>query len=148
MADRTLIHEFARNNDIYAGATVAAFTIDGAGQPTSTLATLYAAISGGDVVANPQALDSRGRFKQPVYFDVPVVLRVSSAFAPSHDSGVIRPNLSTADVTAAQAAATAAAVSAAAAASSAIEAQAAAATGGDRYWPNYWRHAALFPTAY
>lgn len=111
---RSLLAEFQVRNDLYAGASVSAFATDGAGNPTTTLITLYAGPSGADVLSNPQVLDGQGRFQRPVYFETPCVVRVSSAFAASHDSGVLVPALSTADVTQAAASASAAAASLAA----------------------------------
>lgn len=144
---RSAIIMFQHRNDIYRGASVTAYEPDADGNPTTTKIALYANPTGGTTLANPQILDGEGRFRQPVYAEVPCVLVISSAFASSHATGVINPPLSSADATDAQAAATAAAVSAAAAAQSAIEA-AAAATGGNNYWPVYWRHNALFDTVY
>lgn len=111
---RSLLEAFQVRNDLYAGAYVSAYATDGAGNPTATLITLYAGPAGADVVSNPQTLDGQGRMRQPVYFDTPCVLRVASAFAASHDSGVIAPALSTADVTQAAASAASAAASLAA----------------------------------
>jgi hypothetical protein len=111
---RTLLQAFDARNDVYAGGSVAVYATDGAGNPTATLVTLYAGPAGADALANPQVLDGHGRFKQPVYFETPCIMRVSSAFAVSHDSGVLTPALSAADVAAAQAAAVAAAAALAA----------------------------------
>ena len=111
---RTLLDAFSARNDVYAGGSVAVYATDGAGNPTSTLITLYAAPSGATALANPQTLDGQGRFRQPVYFETECILRVASAFAASHDSGVLTPALSASDVAAATAAAVAAAASLAA----------------------------------
>jgi len=111
---RTLLDAFQARNDAYAGGTVALLATDGAGNPTATLIALYASPSGAAPLANPQTLDGHGRFRQPVYFETACIMRVASAFAASHDSGVIRPALDGADVAAAQAAAAAAAASLAA----------------------------------
>ena len=96
---RTLMQAFDARNDVYAGGSVAVYATDGAGNPTATLITLYAGPAGADALANPQVLDGHGRFKQPVYFETQCLMRVSSAFAASHDSGVLTPALSTADGT-------------------------------------------------
>lgn len=111
---RTLLDAFSARNDVYAGGSVAVYATDGAGNPTSTLITLYAGPAGADVLANPQTLDGQGRFRQPVYFETACIMRVASAFASSHDSGVLTPALSASDVTAAAASAAAAAASLAA----------------------------------
>lgn len=145
---RSSLIAFQHRNDIYRGASVTAYEPDANGNPTAVKVPLYANPTGATTLANPQILDGEGRFRQPVYFEAPCVLVISSAFASAHTTGVINPPLSSADAIAAQAAATAAAISAAAAASSANDAAAAAATGGDRYWPVYWRHNALYPTTY
>lgn len=138
-AVRTALREFALRNEVYAGASVDAFIPDVNGNPTAARATLYRATTGLDALPNPQTLDGEGKFQQPVYFDVPVVLSISSAFAGSHNTGVIRPSLSDADVIAAQAAASAAAASAAAAATAAATADAALQQ-ASATWPTYWRH--------
>lgn len=106
---RSLLREFQTRNDLYAGASVSAFVPDGSGNPTATLVTLYAGPTGATTLGNPQVLDGEGKFRQPVYHKVSVVLTVSSAFATSHNTGVIRPSLSDADVAAAAASAAAAA---------------------------------------
>jgi hypothetical protein len=111
---RSLLQAFDARNDVYAGGAVAAYATDGAGNPTTTLIPLYAGQSGATLLANPQALNGHGQFAQPVYVDTPCILRVSSAFATSHDSGVMLPSLSAADVTAAAASAASAAASLAA----------------------------------
>jgi hypothetical protein len=111
---RSLLQAFDARNDIYAGGVVAAYATDGAGNATTTLIPLYAGPSGATVLANPQVLNGHGQFQQPVYFDTPCILRVSSAFAASHDSGQVTPNLSSADVSASAMSAAAAAASLAA----------------------------------
>jgi len=143
---RSSIAMFQHRNDIYRGASVTAYEPDASGNPTATKIALYANPTGGTTLANPQILDGEGRFKQPVYAEVPCVLVISSAFAASERTGVINPPLSAADATAAIAAAAAAAASAAAAAASAIEA-ASAANSTAAYWPTYYRHENLFTTA-
>lgn len=88
---RTNLGEFSTANKIYAGATVSIYTVSG-GEPTETLATLYAAISGSTELANPQTLDAYGKLAQPVYIDEPVIATVTGfGNAPSHNTGVIAP---------------------------------------------------------
>jgi hypothetical protein len=143
---RSAIIMFQHRNDIYRGASVTAYEPDADGDPTATKITLYANPTGGTTLANPQILDGEGRFRQPVYAEVPCVLVVSSAFASADISGVISPPLSSTDVADAAADAAAAAASAAAAAQSAIDASNAADT-ATAYWPTYYRHENLFTTA-
>lgn len=145
-AVRTALREFALRNEVYAGSRVTAYVPDANGNPTAVLVTLYRAQTGGDTLPNPQDLDGDGKFQQPVYFDAPLVMSVSSAFAGSHNTGVIRPSLSDSDVLAAQAAAAAAAGSAASAAASAAAADAALQQ-ASATWPTYWRHSALVTLA-
>lgn len=146
-AIRTLLRDFHVENDVYAGAAVAAYVADSSGVASSTLATLYAAESGLTQVENPVRLDGRGRVPQPVYFNQAIVLRVNAAFSPSHDTGVIRPSLDDAAVAAAAASAAAASASAVSAATSAqLAAQSAAASSNN--WPRYWRHEVLSQNAY
>ena len=142
---RSALMHFQHRNDIYRGASVTAYVPDANGNPTTTKVALYANPTGNTTLANPQILDGEGRFKQPVYCEVPAVLVISSAFASAHTTGVINPPLSAADAVDAAAAAVAAAASAAAAAASAVEA-ASAANSTAAYWPVYYRHENLFTT--
>jgi hypothetical protein len=86
---RTAIQEFSTSNKIYAGASVAFYTVvDGA--KTSTLATLYSSLSGSSVLANPQKLDSFGKFRQPVYVEDAVIATVTGVGnTPDHDTGIV-----------------------------------------------------------
>jgi len=144
---RTSLRECSTPQEIDAGATVSAFVPDVSGNPTATLATLYAAATGSETLANPQTLDGQGKWKQPVYHDQPIVLRISSAFAPAYNTGVIRPSISDADVTAAQNAATIATAAAMTATQQAAEALEAAQS-ANAFWPLYWRHDYLFTARY
>lgn len=78
-APRQLISDFALENPYYAGATVTVFTVDATLAPTTTKATLYAGPTGATTLLNPQVLDSRGKFPQPVYAGEPVSLSVLTA---------------------------------------------------------------------
>jgi len=86
---RTSVQDFATANPVYANATVTAHTVvDGA--KTSVKANLYAALSGSTLLANPQTLDSFGKFKQPVYIDSGVILTVTGLKnTPDHDTGIV-----------------------------------------------------------
>lgn len=86
---RGTIPDFQLANSLYVGATVSFFTVDGSGNPTATLATLYAAPTGTQTLLNPQALDSEGKFQVPVYIEQPVVASVVGATVGSHVTGVI-----------------------------------------------------------
>jgi hypothetical protein len=74
---RQSIPDFATDNPIYAGATVAVYLVDVSLNKTGTLATLYANPTGPALLGNPQTLDSRGKWAQPVYVDRPVILTVT-----------------------------------------------------------------------
>jgi hypothetical protein len=87
---RLAIPEFQLARPLYKGASVTFYTV-AAGAKTNTKATLYQASSGSDVLANPQKLDSYGKFKQPVYIDVPVIGAVEGITVPSHDTGIVSP---------------------------------------------------------
>lgn len=88
---RTYIQDFALANKIYANAIVTAYTVDSSGKKTSTKATLYDTLTGSDTIANPQTLDSKGKFSRPVYVQEDVILSVTGlGNAPDHDTGVLR----------------------------------------------------------
>jgi hypothetical protein len=88
-AFRTSIPDFELANPIYAGATVSFYTVDGSGQATTTLATLYAGATGAQTASNPQTLDGEGKFSSPVYIAEPVIGTVVSLTVASHSTGVI-----------------------------------------------------------
>jgi hypothetical protein len=104
---RTAIPDFHLDNPIYAGADVTVYTVDDDGNKTATLATLYDSIAGTGTLENPQELNGRGRFDQPVYIDAPVICTVSGlgSGAPAHDTGIIGSSLAAEAVSQAQAAA-------------------------------------------
>lgn len=103
---RTAVQDFALANRIYAGATVALYTVDEDGEKTATLATLYDAVSGSGTLDNPQTLDSKGKFAFPVYIDEPVIGVVSGLDnVDSHETGIIAANLAAEAASDAQAAA-------------------------------------------
>ena len=86
---RTYLSDFALANPVYAGATVSVFEVDPATlEVTTTLATLYDAISGSGTLTNPQTLDSEGKWVAPPYVDTAVVMQVSGASVPSHETGI------------------------------------------------------------
>lgn len=91
VAFRGRIGDFELANAIYTGASVTFYTVDTAGEKTSTLATLYASPTGGTLVTNPQTLDSEGKLASPIYIDVPVIAEVVGNTVGSHDTGVIAP---------------------------------------------------------
>lgn len=77
-----------------------AYTVDGSGNKTSTKADLYSTISGAVKLANPQTLDSYGKFKQPVYHQEAVILTVTGlGNTPDHDTGIISmPDVQSVDI--------------------------------------------------
>lgn len=87
---RQSLSDFSTENAYYAGATVAVYEVDVNLNKTGTLAPLYAAPTGLAVLGNPQTLDSRGRWPQPVYVDRPVILTVTRG-ADIRDTGIVSP---------------------------------------------------------
>lgn len=85
---RVAIPDFATENAHYAGATVSVWTVDEDLAKTSTLATLYANPTGSTLLANPQDLDSRGKWTAPVYVDQPVIMTVTAG-TDTHDTGIV-----------------------------------------------------------
>jgi hypothetical protein len=91
---RSALVDFDFGSAVYAGATVTAYTVDTLGNPTATLATLYADLTSPALLQNPQTLDSYGQWQQPVYVADAVVLAVTDAQGvPDHQTGVISANL-------------------------------------------------------
>ncbi len=74
---RQSLPDFAVGNEVYAGAQVAIHAVDASFVKTATLAPVYAGVSGSTALANPQTLDSRGKWPQPVYVGQPVVMVVT-----------------------------------------------------------------------
>ena len=100
---RTLISDFNAANPLYAGSVVTAYGITAAGvKDASNIVTAYEGITGANLVANPQTLDSEGKWITPPYVDEPVILTISGPHVAGHDSGVIRPSLDSSDVDQAQ----------------------------------------------
>jgi len=95
---RTAIRDFSTSNKIYVNAVVTFYTVAG-GAKTTVLATLYTSLTGSDEAANPQDLDSSGKFKAPVYNEVDVIAVVTGlGNTPDHDTGVISSHLNSVDV--------------------------------------------------
>jgi len=88
---RGAIPDFQLANPLYIGASVSFFTVDSNGNPTATLATLFAGPIGAQTALNPQTLDSEGKFSAPVYCEVPVIGMVTGPNVSSHATGVIDP---------------------------------------------------------
>lgn len=89
MTDRTPIQAFELANPIYRGASVTFYTVlDGV--KTATKATLYEAPTGTDTLANPQMLDSDGKFVAPVYIDEAVIGAIAGLTIGDHDTGIIQ----------------------------------------------------------
>lgn len=88
-AARTAIQDFSTGNPLYANAIVTAYTVE-AGVKTSTKASLYSTLTGSTLLANPQTLDSYGKFRQPVYINEATILTVTGlGNTPDHDTGII-----------------------------------------------------------
>ena len=89
MTFRGSVPDFQLANPLYIGAQVSFFTVDGSGHATTTLATLFADLTSTTTLPNPQTLDSEGKFKAPVYIEVPVIAQVVGATVGTHSTGII-----------------------------------------------------------
>ncbi len=89
MTFRSAIPDFQLANPIYAAARVTFYIANAQGTATATLAALYADATGAQTVANPQTLDSEGKFSAPVYINEPVVASVVGPNVSSHSTGAI-----------------------------------------------------------
>lgn len=89
-AQREALQDFQLANPVYAGASITVLEVNPeTWKPTQTLAPLYAAPTGSEQRANPQALDGDGKWQQPVYVDRAVVLRITGTKATApHETGV------------------------------------------------------------
>lgn len=89
---RQAIREFFLANPIYRNALVSFYTVSG-GERTNTLATLYSSsvVTDLNTVGNPVRCNSEGRFRTPVYYDVPLIAVVTGINIPSHETGIIEP---------------------------------------------------------
>lgn len=90
MTVRTPISQFELANPLYKNASIAFYTVAN-GAVTSTLAALYSGASGVAQLSNPQKLNSKGQFKQPVYVQVQVIGVITGISVPSHNTGIISP---------------------------------------------------------
>ena len=90
MAVRSPVTQFTLANPLYKNASVSFYTV-AAGAITATLANLYASTIGAAQLSNPQKLNSRGQFKQPVYIQDQVIGEVSGISVPSHVTPIISP---------------------------------------------------------
>ena len=88
MTLRASIGQFELANPLYRNASISFYTV-AAGVKTATLATLYAATTGTAQLANPQKLNSRGQFKQPVYISAQVIGVIEGISVPTHDTAII-----------------------------------------------------------
>lgn len=88
---RSTLAEFETANPLYVGASVAFYTVDVNGVKTATLADLYAAPIGSDLLPNPQTLDSFGKVAVPIYIQDPVIgtITTPNSSVPAHDTGII-----------------------------------------------------------
>jgi hypothetical protein len=83
---------FDTANPLYAGATVSIYTVNGSGAATTTLATIYDATTGTGTLANPQTLNSEGRFAAPIYVAEPVIMTISGPVT-THSTGIQAPSV-------------------------------------------------------
>lgn len=84
---RAPIRQFELANPLYKNASISFYTV-AAGVRTATLATLYAATSGAAQLANPQKLNSKGQFKQPVYIAAKTIGVITGISVPGHDTSI------------------------------------------------------------
>lgn len=88
---RTTVQDFSTANKLYVNAIVTFWKVVD-GEKTNLKADLYNSLSGNDLLANPQTLDSHGKFKVPVYIQDPVIMTVTGlGNTPDHDTGVVAP---------------------------------------------------------
>lgn len=93
MYARTLIQDLSTSNKIYSNAIITIYEVS-AGMITDTLATLYSGLTGSGTLQNPQTLDAYGKFRQPVYIDGDVIMKVTGlGNTPDHDTGIIKAGL-------------------------------------------------------
>ncbi len=91
MPRRIALNQFAiANPDVYGGARIWVFTVDENNVTTTTLATLYDAPTGTGTLANPQDLDSRGKWSVVPYVETNCVIRVKALPFGEHDTGIIQ----------------------------------------------------------
>jgi hypothetical protein len=88
MTLRIALEDFQLANSLYAATSVDVWTVDVTLAKTATRATLYAAPTGSATRVNPVTLDSRGKFAQPIYVEVPVVMTVTPTTGLAHDTAV------------------------------------------------------------
>lgn len=86
---RTSVPDFQTANPLYAGSSVTFFTVDVNGVKTTTKASLFDSPVAGGALANPQVLDSDGKFAAPVYIEVAVIMSIAGVHVADHDTGVI-----------------------------------------------------------
>ena len=89
---RTSLADFALANTVYAGATLTVYGVLAGAKDTTNKPTLYDAITGTGTLANPQVLDSEGKFNAPVYVDEATILQITGLSIGDHDSGIIYPS--------------------------------------------------------
>lgn len=87
---RTSISDFSLVNRVYGASTATFYKVNSNGTRSTVLATLYGSEAGPDLLTNPQKLDSRGRFMQPVYIEEAVIGVVVGPHVSSHETGIIR----------------------------------------------------------
>jgi hypothetical protein len=88
MTLRIALEDFQLANSLYAATSVDVWTVDVTLAKTATRATLYAAPTGSATRVNPVTLDSRGKFAQPIYVEVPVIMTVTPTTGLAHDTAV------------------------------------------------------------
>jgi len=89
MTFRISIPDFSLANPMYVGASVSLFLVGDDGLSSGVLATVYAGPTGSITAANPQTLDSEGKFAYPVYIETPVIAEVIGATVGTHVTGAI-----------------------------------------------------------
>jgi hypothetical protein len=86
---RSVVTDFSTANPLYVNAIVTFYTVVN-GNKSNVKVTLYKNLTGDEVAANPQILDSQGKFKSPVYFQEPMIAEISGlGNVPTHQTGII-----------------------------------------------------------
>lgn len=84
-----LLTEFNLANPLYAHARVWVYEVDTSDWTiTTTLAPIYQGPLGSGWLGNPLTLDSDGKWWRAAFVDRPVILRITNAQVPSHDTGI------------------------------------------------------------
>jgi hypothetical protein len=89
---RTIFSRFELANGAYRNALVTFYKVDLATKTrTSSLATVYDAVTNGDTVANPYRLDGNGKASDTLYIEEPVIAVIGESELPDQETGIYYP---------------------------------------------------------